>query len=241
MNTSLFYVYELIDPRNNVVFYVGKGTGYRHTSHISESKRHKIAWTNALKCERIQSIIRLGFDVVVRKVHEHLTELEAYNLERLLIEKYGLLIHNTGTLTNIRVDGVGVRRSDAKRTVRSIIQYDMNGNMLQTFVSASAAANYTNIRISGILKCCNGVRGHAGNFRWGYEGIPLKQIGPIEYHVNRRKRVNQYDSSGMLIATHSSILEAATVCNVSSANIVACCKQYKHALTIGGFRWTYAT
>ncbi len=37
-----YYVYELIDPRNSKIFYVGKGKEKRMYSHISRVKNGKI-------------------------------------------------------------------------------------------------------------------------------------------------------------------------------------------------------
>ena len=34
-----FYVYLLVDPRNRVVFYVGKGTGNRCFAHLDEARK----------------------------------------------------------------------------------------------------------------------------------------------------------------------------------------------------------
>ena len=43
---SKYYVYALIDPRNNQFFYIGKGQGTRDKSHLKETIRTKKRNTN---------------------------------------------------------------------------------------------------------------------------------------------------------------------------------------------------
>lgn len=89
-----YYVYELIDPRDGSVFYVGKGCGARDRSHLSEARRKD--FRNPAKVTRIRRIEASGHSVLVRRVHTGLTEAQAYKLEREQIAVYGLK-----NLTNI--------------------------------------------------------------------------------------------------------------------------------------------
>lgn len=87
------YVYELIDPVSDEVFYVGKGKGRRMYQHAVDARAGRI--TNPEKHERITSIHALGLEVQYRIVKDRLTEDEALQLERETIARHG--IHN---LTN---------------------------------------------------------------------------------------------------------------------------------------------
>jgi hypothetical protein len=49
---SRFFVYDLIDPRNDEVFYVGKGTKNRPYEHAKYAK----AGVRSRKCNRIREI-----------------------------------------------------------------------------------------------------------------------------------------------------------------------------------------
>ncbi len=80
------YVYELIDPRTNIPFYVGKGTGKRAESHLKESKDQT---TNLRKWYKIQSIREDGFEPIINRVKDGLTHDEAYVFEEALIKQYG--------------------------------------------------------------------------------------------------------------------------------------------------------
>jgi hypothetical protein len=89
-----YYVYALIDPRDDSTFYIGKGKGNRMNTHVNNAKKGKI--DNVEKYRRIVAIQKAGHTVVVKKVHEGLTEEEAYRKERELIRS-----HKHSGITNI--------------------------------------------------------------------------------------------------------------------------------------------
>jgi hypothetical protein len=93
-----FYVYELVDPRDQSVFYVGKGKDRRMFQHASEARGGK----RGLKCDRIRQIYASGHVLVEREVARFLDEDDAYNFEADLIADYGL-----ENLTNVIPGGTG--------------------------------------------------------------------------------------------------------------------------------------
>jgi hypothetical protein len=95
-----FYVYELIDPRNHTVFYVGKGSHKRMYQHVVEArKKHHV---NSKLQHKILKILSSGLDVRYRKIFVTLDESQAYNFEKKQIAKLGLK-----TLCNLHVGGRG--------------------------------------------------------------------------------------------------------------------------------------
>lgn len=78
-----FYVYALIDPRSNQIFYIGKGTGNRVFSHEAESG--KSPKSEKAKLQRIQEIEGAGYDVKRLIVNWGLAEAEAFASEATLI------------------------------------------------------------------------------------------------------------------------------------------------------------
>lgn len=101
-----FYVYALIDPRNDDVFYIGKGRGRRAWSHVGEVRSGRIS--NVAKYERIRGILDAGDAPIVQVLPVWLTECEAFYLERHTIDSYGL-----DRLTNIAPG-----RADPEETAR---------------------------------------------------------------------------------------------------------------------------
>lgn len=53
-------------------------------------------------------------------------------------------------------------------SAKAIIQYDLEGHVLNTFPYATMAAKQFNIDLSGIIKCCRGKSKTAGGYRWSY-------------------------------------------------------------------------
>lgn len=99
---SKFYVYEIIDPKTNLPFYVGKGSGKRYLHHIADSKREKPYDTNMHKINKIRKILNEGLEPVINIIFRTEDEMEALNYESELIKKYGRIVDDTGILTNLR-------------------------------------------------------------------------------------------------------------------------------------------
>lgn len=98
-----YYVYHLINPLTNVVFYVGKGCRHRCYQHLNdtlERAHNKRLWGY------INNLRKQGVEPLVIKVQENLTEEYAYDLEELEIKKYGRKgIDDGGILMNLTDGG----------------------------------------------------------------------------------------------------------------------------------------
>jgi antitoxin component YwqK of YwqJK toxin-antitoxin module len=93
-----FYVYGLVDPRNETIFYIGKGKGKRAFQHLSEKPD---IHSNTEKLQIIEELRESGLEVRLILIGEQLSEEAALLLERLLIYRIGRKIFDEGTLTNI--------------------------------------------------------------------------------------------------------------------------------------------
>ena len=93
-----FYVYELKDPRDDSVFYVGKGQRMRAWQHAADVRKER--GSNDRKLSRIRDIHAAGFEPIVRKVAEYDDEADAFAHEADLIA-------STSGLTNILASGGG--------------------------------------------------------------------------------------------------------------------------------------
>jgi hypothetical protein len=87
-----FYVYLYVDPRDESVFYVGKGKGSRALSHLKDR-------TESEKAERIAELTKLGLEPRIEILRYGLTQDEAFHVEAAAIELLGI-----ESLTN-RVQG----------------------------------------------------------------------------------------------------------------------------------------
>ena len=81
-----FYVYALVDPRDNAVFYVGKGTGQRLLSHGREALLKADSGPRSDKVARIREIRRSGGEPRIDIVRHGIDEAEAFLIEAALID-----------------------------------------------------------------------------------------------------------------------------------------------------------
>lgn len=92
---TIYYVYQLVDPRNNKPFYIGEGKGNRAYSHLTFDS----GCNNPHKDRVIRKIQSLGMEVVVQILESNLTKEQAIEKQNSLIAEIGL-----DNLTNICAD-----------------------------------------------------------------------------------------------------------------------------------------
>jgi hypothetical protein len=134
----MYYVYELIDPRDNQPFYVGKGSNSRDKSHLKETPDTR----NVYKENKIRSIRLAGSEPLIKHVADNIAnETLAYELEEILIKKYGRKGYDkNGILTNIcennrppnhkgkkYEDIYGIEKAKEQKELRSQLQKDCGG------------------------------------------------------------------------------------------------------------------
>ena len=134
----MYYVYQLVDPRNNKPFYIGKGKGCRAKTHLWETPDTR----NVYKENKIAAIRQEGMEPKIKYVIEHIEdETLAYNLETEMIKYYGRKGYDkNGILTNICKDNrppnhkgktyeeiYGVERAKEQKEMRSRLQKERGG------------------------------------------------------------------------------------------------------------------
>lgn len=103
-----FYVYHLIDPRTNVPFYVGKGTGFRYYAHFSDNPN---TCRNKRLFGHIKKMRAEGVEPIAIKIKENLKEIDAFLIEEQEIKKYGRIkLDEGGILFNLQEGGFGPPR-----------------------------------------------------------------------------------------------------------------------------------
>jgi hypothetical protein len=103
--TNKFYVYTYTDPETNVIFYVGKGCGYRARDGLN--RYHRTRCKNPLKQSVIEKVLARGQVVQVDYLATDLSETDAMVLEGKEIESRGLRIEGKGPLVNLIKGGGG--------------------------------------------------------------------------------------------------------------------------------------
>lgn len=99
-----YYVYHLINPITESVFYVGKGKNNRMYYHEKMVRKNKYPNNNKHLYNVIKSIIESGKYVIYKKVYENLEELDAWDKE---VEEQ-LRLNSLGIkLCNIAICGKG--------------------------------------------------------------------------------------------------------------------------------------
>jgi hypothetical protein len=100
----LYYVYGLIDPRDDMVFYIGKGRDDRWKNHFIESSLNKEG--NTKKTAKIKKLNSLGYEPHVEFFAQNIEDEQlAYSIEASLILKYGRIGYEEyGILTNVCAD-----------------------------------------------------------------------------------------------------------------------------------------
>lgn len=93
-----YYVYALVNPIDNMIFYIGKGSGKRAYHHLKPCCSSK----NKHKLYKIKKIRESGKEPIVLFLHEHLNEKIAFEMEIAEIKR----LRNSGVqLTNMTSGG----------------------------------------------------------------------------------------------------------------------------------------
>ena len=168
---SMYYVYVLIDPRNDQPFYVGKGKGDRVLQHYYEWEC--IDQHNRNKALKIKTLKQLGYEPKYKIVFESSDAKLVFDEESRLISKWGRHKYDKGgILTNIRLGGEG----PINERGMAVDQYNLYGEFIQTFSSAKNAAKLLGNKTPSIIsQCClkTGSQKAAYGFFWTHRGVPL--------------------------------------------------------------------
>ena len=228
---SMYYVYVLIDPRNDQPFYVGKGKGKRVEAHYYNWASDRM--DNPYKSKKIEKLKKLGYQPKYEIVFEHTDAKLVYEEEKRLIAKWGRHRYDKGgILTNIRKGGEG-----SPEACRAVKQYNLFGEYIQTFLSCLAAAKSCGKENgSAIVSCCKKKpqQKAAHGYFWCYAEDELD----LKWCFGKKKPVYQWNLEGNFINRFINANQAALHIEkpLSSKEILTCAKKGGYCQK---FQWTF--
>lgn len=135
-----YITYELWNPLNNQIFYVGAGDPDRPQDHLNDYYKIKSnGWKkkyNRSKYEVIKEIISDNKNVDIRIILETDNRASAFELEIILIKQYGRKDLGLGPLTNMTNGGDGGDWTKGKDPKEVKLVYKKRGNQSDSFKAA---------------------------------------------------------------------------------------------------------
>jgi hypothetical protein len=121
---------------------------------------------------------------------------------------------------------------------RTIIQYDLEGNLIKKFTSIVSAAKEMGVSKGNIQGVLLNKRKTAAGFIWKYLEDETPDFSKkIAINKNRGRQVAQYDLNMNLLNIYDSTADASRKVNVHKNNIWAVISNFRK--TAGGFIWKY--
>ena len=187
-------IYILIDPRTNMVRYVGKANdvSQRYRAHLNRARKHQVHktnWINQLKKEGLKPILEVVDEVPIDKWQFW----ETYWISQFRTWGFDLINYTSGgdgcTFANQtsfkkgHSSWLGKSHSEETKKLigensftkgkpsinrRKVIQLTLGGDEIKIWDSILDAEHDTNSSSSKIVCCCKGTRKTHNGFKWKY-------------------------------------------------------------------------
>jgi hypothetical protein len=213
------YIYILFEKNNlENIKYVGKTSNCikkRLNDHISLTKKKVKRNINLTYKENWLNFINYNVDIKIidqEKNWEKAESLEKYYIKMFKEKNYKL------TNSTIGGDGATPKYKSDNNNAKKTLQYDLDGNFIQEFLSRKDAEEKTGIKAELISSCCTMKRiRSAGGFIWTnyIENYPLKINSLLQdlenlknkYKIERGKKILQFSLDGILLNEYVSLRE----------------------------------
>lgn len=198
-----FYVYVYLDPRKMgnfkygeyefeyEPFYVGKGRGYRLYEHLRPSRLNKDSG-NIIKKKKLRKILKDGYEPIVIKIIDNVSEDVSLKIECELINLMGRINIRTGILTNMTDGGDGVSgrliTDEFKENQSKLMKEYYSENPIPNDVKDKISETLLNMKITRSeetkRKIGNANRGRVFSDKYK-EQIKILRVGPKLTHRNK--------------------------------------------------------
>jgi hypothetical protein len=150
-NNNNWYLYYLIDPRNEKPFYVGISSRDKDV-RLTEHKRPKERTKNFLKYMKIREIKSAGLDVQIKIIEDNLTKQEAESKEITaiaLLKAAGIVLTNISLGGNVYIPTPEVREkiSAAKKGQPSYVRTEEHKQRMSESLKGHNVADETKEKI----------------------------------------------------------------------------------------------
>ena len=225
-------IYKITNPNNKV--YVGQSTNIKNRFRYYKSlDERQITLYNSFQKYGIDNH---QFEIIEECSEDKLDEREIYWGEYYKVLSEGLncrLGKGRGSCSEETKQKIGINNKG--KGVKSIIQYDLEGNFIKEWISAREASRQLNIKNTDISSCCkNGRNRTAGGFIWKFKSDNISII-QLRKHKNS-KEVCQYDLEGNFIKTWPNFITAGKELNLHPTGISQCClgkvKKFKNYIWV---------
>jgi hypothetical protein len=242
-NQEKNFIYSLSDPRTGEIRYIGKTNNIkkrlkRHLSNDSlNDNTYRSNWIISLLRDEIVPEIK----VVGEFPKEDINEKEIYYIDLYKKEGYNLTNHSIGGDGYNWTGRKHKLESNIKNKInnahrKSVGQYDLEMNLINTYHSIREAEKETGINRRGISGVCKGIKSYftAGGYIWKFiekinktEILEPKKVNIVKYEKprmdDRMKSFSVYTLDGNLIEIVKGLTKVSEKYNCHTSLIKQCC------------------
>lgn len=160
-------------------------------------------------------------------------ELEIVNIDELdEREKYYIALFNTITPNGYNIESGGQRKGQ-KASGKKVLKYNDKQELLQVYNNIEDAAQENQCSLQCIWHALSGRYATGKGYYWCYEGEKPS------FKIAKRKRVYQFDLSGILINEFESAANADRYCGNPIGSAADCANKSRKRKRVGQYIFTY--
>lgn len=158
-----------------------------------------------------------------------------------IAERLGANPNTVSQRLKFLVEDSAARKRYFESRKKSVIQYDIYGEPIKIWDSASNAEISLNIAKGAISKCCNKIASIAGDYLWKFmeDDTPIEELQIRYAESNKCCSVNLIDDKGNVLQTFSSGKEAEIIMNLPRGKVSEVCNKKRPHTRGYKFEWGY--